>query len=189
MSRLYTCIQYIILCTMLFKKNTLHYTEAQKAEISEHGFKSLDQMLCQHRDVVQIRPDRLPSAGVIPLSICLKPNAVLAHAKPRRYPPQRREFIQRDTAELQKIGFIRPAVRTDWVAVPLVVPKKLPPLLRPTMDYHRNNSATQETVWPMPRLNAVLSDTQGAKVSPVLISVLNTANSPWQRTARACTPS
>lgn len=121
-------------------------------------------MLRLNRDVVRIRLDSRPPARVTPLSIQLKPNSVPVHVKPRRYPPQKREFLRRYTAELQRMGFIKPAVKTDWVAAPLIVPTKPPAMFRLTMDYRPINSSNQKTVWPMPHLDAVLSDMRGDKV-------------------------
>lgn len=137
--------------------------EARQGGISAQGCQKLEDMLREHRDIVRIRLDSRPPARVQPMSVHLKPDAVPVRAKPRRYPPQKREFLRRYTQELERLGFVKPAVRTDWVAAPLIVPKKPPAMFRLTMDYRPINSATQKTVWPMPHVDAVLSEMRGAR--------------------------
>lgn len=39
------------------------------------------------------------------------PNAV--HAKPRRYPPEKRSFLGKHVAQLQKLGLVKLATQTD----------------------------------------------------------------------------
>lgn len=138
--------------------------DATAGGISSPGRDLLEKMLREHRDVVRIRLNGLPPANVTPMSVTLKPNVVPVHAKPRRYPPQKREFLRNYSSELLRMGFIKPAEHANWVAAPLIVPKKPPAMFRLTMDYRPINAATQKTVWPMPHIDAVLSDMRGARV-------------------------
>lgn len=138
--------------------------DATNGGISSVGRGRLEKMLRDHRDVVRIRLNSRPPAKVTPMSVTLKPNAIPVHAKPRRYPPQKRDFLRKYTTELLRMGFVRPAERTNWVAAPLIVPKKPPAMFRLTMDYRPINAATQKTVWPMPHIDAVLADMRGSRV-------------------------
>lgn len=121
-------------------------------------------MLRQHLDVVRIRLNSRPPARVTPMTVDLKPNALPVRVKQRRYPPQKRAFLRRYTSQLEQMGFVKPAIQPEWVAAPLIAPKKPPALFRLKMDYRPINAATKKTVWPMPQLDAVLSDILGSRV-------------------------
>lgn len=138
--------------------------EATKSGITPEGRARLEFMLREHRDVVRIRLNGRPPAHVLPMTVHVKPDAVPVRAKPRRYPPQKRDFLRRYTNALQRMGFVKPASQANWVAAPLVVPKKPPALFRLTMDYRPINAATKKTVWPMPHIDAALSDLRGATI-------------------------
>lgn len=113
--------------------------------------------------MVRFRLHTRPLDRVTPLSVRLKYILVPVHAKPRRYPPQKREFLRRCTTELKRMDFIKPAVTGDWVAAPLIVPKTLPVMFRLTVDYRPIDSATQKIVWPMPHLDAMLFNMRSAE--------------------------
>lgn len=137
--------------------------DASSAGISAQGRTRLENLLRKHRDVIRVRLDGRPHAKVSPLKIRVKPDACPVRAKPRKYPPEKREFLQRYCDQLGKLGFVKPAQRTEWVAAPLIVPKNPPAMFRLTMDYRPVNAATLKTTWPMPHIDAVLTELQGAR--------------------------
>lgn len=136
--------------------------EAKDNGISTEGADRLHKMLRLHRDVVRIRLDRRPPAKVEPLRIHLKPNSTPVRAKPRKYPRQKKEFLRKYVSKLLDMNLVKAAVRTDWVAAPLIVPKKPPTMFRLTMDYRPVNAATVKTAWPMPHIDASLAEIGGA---------------------------
>lgn len=62
------------------------------------------------------------------------------------------------------MGFIKPAVRTEWVPFPVIEPKKPPEIFILTMENRPINPATRKMMWPMSNIDAVLSDMCGARV-------------------------
>lgn len=137
-------------------------TEAHEQGISPNGRLRLESLLRKYRSIIRVRLNGGEPARVPPLQLKLKEGAVPVRAKPRRYPPEKRIFLRRYVAELLRMGFVKPASKTEWVAEPLIVPKKPPALFRLTMDYRPINSATQKTAWPMPHIDAVLADVRGS---------------------------
>ena len=132
--------------------------------ISTNGLKNLESIVRRYRDIIRIRLNGGPPARVPPLELRLKPDAAPVRAKPRRYPPQKRKFLANYVGKLIELGFAKPAEKTEWVAAPLIVPKKPPAMFRLTMDYRPVNAATVPMTWPMPHIDAVLSELRGATV-------------------------
>ncbi len=61
-----------------------------------------------------------------PLRVRLKPGAIPARAKQRRYPAPKREFMTGYVRELVKLGLVKNAASPEWVSAPLIVPKRPP---------------------------------------------------------------
>ena len=137
-------------------------SEAREKGISGKGATSLEELLREYDDVIKLKLDCGKPADIEPLRINLKPGASLFRAKQRRYPAPKREFMTRDVRELVKLGFVKKATSPEWVSAPLIVPKRPPAMYRLTIDYRPVNSATVPTFWPMPNIEAELSDVRGA---------------------------
>ena len=54
--------------------------------------------------------------------------------------------------ELAHLCYFKPAISPEWVSAPVIVPKRPPEMFRLAFDYGAVNSATQETVWPIPHI-------------------------------------
>jgi len=136
--------------------------EAEENGLSAEGIISLEKMLCEFGDIIKLKLDGGPPADIEPLKIHLKPDAIPIRTKQRRYPPPKKEFMTRYVRELQKLGFVKSTSSPEWVSAPLIVPKRPPAMYRLTIDYRPINNATVPTFWPMPNIDAELSDTRGA---------------------------
>lgn len=101
-------------------------------------------------------------ADIEHLRVGLKPDAIPVRAKQRRYPTPKREFTTRYVRELTKLGFVKKTIAPEWVSAPLIVPKRPPAMYRLTLDYRPVNSATIPTFWPMPNIEAEISDVRGS---------------------------
>lgn len=143
-------------------------SEAARNGLSPDGKIKLEAIVRRYRKIVRVRYNGGPPARVTPLKLHIKEGVQPVRAKPRRYPPEKRKFLRNYVAELEKLTLIVPATRTDWVAAPLIVPKKPPAMYRMTMDYRPVNAATSKSTWPMPYIDAVLQDVRGSKAFAVI---------------------
>lgn len=138
-------------------------SEARTRGMSEDGVKSLDRLLVEFDDVIKLKLDGGKPADIEPLRVRLKPDAVPVRAKQRRYPAPKRDFMEKYVRQLLTLGFVKKTTAPAWVAAPLIVPKHPPANYRLTVDYRPVNSATIQTFWPMPNIEAELNDARGAK--------------------------
>lgn len=56
----------------------------------------------------------------------MKPDAHPVQAKPRRYPPEKRQLLRSYVEQLENLGLMKPAERTEWVSLPLLFQESLP---------------------------------------------------------------
>lgn len=103
-------------------------------------------------------------ARVRPLELRVMERIHPVRAKPRRYPPEKRQFLSRYMSQLERLWLIKKDVRTDWVSAPLVVPEKPPAYSRLTVEYRAVNAATVKNTWFMPHINAAVQDLRIAAV-------------------------
>ena len=137
--------------------------EAREQGMTEKGHKELQGLLPEFGDIIKLELDAGEPADIEPLRVNLKPDAIPVRAKQRRYPPPKKEFMARYVRQLLKLGFVKKATAPEWVSAPLIVPKRPPAMYRLTVDYRPVNNATLQTFWPMPNIEAELSDARGAK--------------------------
>lgn len=150
--------------------------QAKSKGLSTNGCRRLEKLLRENRNIVRIRYNGGPAAKVRPLELRTVEGAAPVRAKPRRYPPEKRQFLRKYVAQLLKLGLVKPAEHAEWVAAPLIVPKKPPAMYRMTMDYRPINKATIKNTWPMPHIDAVINDVQGA----VFFAIVDFCSSYWQ---------
>lgn len=81
----------------------------------------------------------------------------------RRYPPNKREFLEKYTTKLLEYGLLKTTNITEWIAAPLIVPKAPPANFELTEDLRLVNDATKPIVWRMPNLDAETSDMKDSK--------------------------
>jgi hypothetical protein len=114
-----------------------------------------------------------PPVKVAPLLVRLKPGAEPARASVRRMPPNDREFLERHVAALQEAGLVFRNPRSRWASAPRIVRKKeqdTDPTADPrmTIDERAVNERTEPMSWPMPTLEVVIGELDGATVFFVL---------------------
>ncbi|GMF41553.1 unnamed protein product [Phytophthora fragariaefolia] len=154
------------------------YLEA-KVEIATRMGLTLDGS-AKLRGVLQMRADSFrlefghdPPVRVAPMQVRLKPGATPIRGQPRRYSPNDRAFLDRHTTTLMKHGLIYKNHRSRWASAPRIVKKKEQaddPLADPRMkiDTRSVNERTEPMPWPMPVLEVVIGELEGAKVFFVL---------------------
>lgn len=112
---------------------------------------------------MRVRYNGGPSAKVTPLKLHIRDGTHPVRAKPRRYPPKKRQFSRNCVSQLEKSD-TRPTIDTHGVGLsPTGWPKKSPALYRLTVEYRPMNAATIKSTWPMPHIDAVLLEVRGAE--------------------------
>lgn len=110
------------------------------------------------------------------MKIVLNPNTTPFVARPRRYTPEGRMFMERYVKRLIEYGFAIMCTQAEWAAPPVIVPDNGPATLMLTFYYRPINSATQPTVWPMSQIESELSELNSRK----LFSTINLVSGYWQ---------
>lgn len=90
--------------------------------------------------------------------IDLKPNVTPFRTRPRRYSEIDRAFTKAWTDELLERGWIKHNPAAKWVSPVIVVNGK-----RGVVDLRRLNQATEQTAYPLPHIDVVLSKVRKAK--------------------------
>src|SRR3954447_22079483 len=80
----------------------------------------------------------------------------------------RRDAIGKEIARLLKARFIREVLRTQWVANPVLVPKKGTNELRMCVDYTGLNKACPKDLFALPRIDQVIDSTAGSELLCIL---------------------
>lgn len=119
-------------------------------------------MLRDFGDVTKLKLEGGPPADIEPLKIHLKPDSISIRTKQRRYPLRKKELMTRYVRQLLNLGFVKNVTSPEWVSAPLIVPKRPLAMYRLTIDYRPINNATIPTFWPMPNIDAELSDARVA---------------------------
>ena len=90
-------------------------------------------------------------------------------AKPVKQPLRRlgdvkRKAIGKELAKLLKAKFVKEVVHTEWVANPVLVPKKNTKVLRMCIDYTGLNRSCPKDPFPLPRIDQVIDSTAGSEL-------------------------
>ena len=82
----------------------------------------------------------------------------------RRFDDRRRRTIGKEIIRLLSANFIREVIWTDWVANPVLVPKKNTEELRMCIDYTGLNKACPKDPFALPRIDQVVDATAGSEL-------------------------
>ena len=82
----------------------------------------------------------------------------------RRFDDRRRRTIGKEIIRLIAANFIREVIWTDWVANPVLVPKKNTEELRMCIDYTGLNKACPKDPFALPRIDQVVDATAGSEL-------------------------
>ena len=135
---------------------------AVKNGLSSSGASRLEKMIEIH-PVFRIRLGNCPAAKVKPMEIRLSKEAKPVKVKCRRYSPDQRMFLSRYINQLERMGFVEKMPDAAWQAAPLLVPKSGSAKYRMTVDLRPINSVTIKEPWPMPNIDAEVSDFAGCQ--------------------------
>lgn len=100
-------------------------------------------LLREAGNAIKLKLDPGQPADIELLRIQVKPDATPVRAKKRRYPQLKREFMSKSIHELLSLGFVKTVSSSEWVSVPLIVPKRSPALYRLSVDYCPVNAVTR----------------------------------------------
>ena len=117
------------------------------------------------KDYPDVFPEELPGMPLdrdIEFLIELLPGTGPISKRPYRMPANDLEEIKKQIKELLKKGFIRRS-SSPWGAPVLLVEKK-DGSLRMVVDYHALNEVTIKNKYPLPMINDLFGQLQGAKV-------------------------
>ncbi|KAK1616206.1 hypothetical protein QYE76_021723 [Lolium multiflorum] len=79
----------------------------------------------------------------------------------RRFSEPKRRAIGEEVNRLRKAGFIRELKEAEWVANPVMVPKKDTTALRMCIDYTGLNKHCPKDHFPLPRIDQIVDSTAG----------------------------
>jgi transposase InsO family protein len=135
---------------------------------------NLQAILVEYKDVFEELPDELPPVRNIAHVIPLEPGARPVYKPLYRLTQAEKAEVERQVADLLRKGYIEPS-QSPWGAPVLFVPKK-DGGLRMCIDYRALNKLTVKNRYPLPRIEDLLDQLQGAKV----FSGLDLASGYWQ---------
>ena len=82
----------------------------------------------------------------------------------RRFSPEKKKTIGKEVARLSAANFIREVIHTDWLANPVLVPKKDVKDLRMCIDFTGLNKACPKDPFALPRIDQVVDDVSGSEL-------------------------
>ena len=94
--------------------------------------------------------------------------------KPYRAPLTKRKMIEEEVASMLKMGIIRPS-SSPWASPVTLVPKK-DGTTRFCIDYRKLNAVTKKDRYPLPRIQDIFDQLEGAKI----FSTLDLKSGYWQ---------
>ena len=89
------------------------------------------------------------------------PKAKQVQHSMRRFSEPKRKAIGIEVSRLRKAGFIRELKEAEWVANPVMVPKKDTTALRMCIDYTSLNKHCPKDHFPLPRIDQIVDSTAG----------------------------
>ncbi|KAK1669994.1 hypothetical protein QYE76_058153 [Lolium multiflorum] len=89
------------------------------------------------------------------------PTAKPVQQSMRRFSEPKRRAIGEEVNRLRKAGFIRELKESEWVANPVMVPKKDTSALRMCIDYTSLNKHCPKDHFPLPRIDQIVDSTAG----------------------------
>lgn len=96
--------------------------------------------------------------GVIEHHLAVCPNARPVKQKARRQAPEKQAFIVQEVHKLQEAGVIREVRHPEWLANPVIVPKK-GGKERMCVDFTSLNKACPQDPFPLPRIDQIVDST------------------------------
>ena len=105
---------------------------------------------------------KIDSPYLIRLKDDARPFSITA---PRRLPLPMKDMVEAELQSLQELGIIRPVTKpTDWCAPIVAVPKSTPGKVRICVDYTKLNESVKRENFPLPAIDQLLAQLDGATV-------------------------
>ena len=116
--------------------------------------------LCVNKDVFAWEPKQLVGVPreVIEHHLNVCPNVRPVKQKARRRSTKKQAFIIQETRKLEAAGDIREVRYPEWLANPVVVPKK-GGKERMCVDFTNLNKACPQDLFPLPRIDQIVDST------------------------------
>ncbi|KAD6119182.1 hypothetical protein E3N88_10453 [Mikania micrantha] len=130
-------------------------TSVGEASIDSHP------VVCEYPDVFPDELPGLPPDREIEFSIDLIPGAQPISKAPYHMAPLELKELKEQLQKLLELGFIRPSV-SPWGA-PVLFVKKKDGSMRLCIDYRELNKITIQNRYPLPRIDDLFDQLQGAK--------------------------
>ncbi|KAK1665787.1 hypothetical protein QYE76_053946 [Lolium multiflorum] len=137
------------------------FDAAKEAKKLQEG--ALIEFLRERWEIFAWEPSDMPG---IPRELAEHALNVDPTAKPvqqsmRRFSEPKRKAIGEEINRLRKAGFIRELKEAEWVANPVMVPKKDTTALRMCIDYTGLNKHCPKDHFPLPRIDQIVDSTAG----------------------------
>ncbi|KAD5961899.1 hypothetical protein E3N88_13372 [Mikania micrantha] len=126
-----------------------------KLSVSDHP------VVCEFPDVFPEKLPGIPPDREVEFTIDLVPGAESISKAPYRMAPTELKELKEQLEELLDLGFIRPSV-SPWGA-PVLFVKKKDGTMRLCIDYRELNKITIRNRYPLPRIDDLFDQLQGAK--------------------------
>ena len=111
------------------------------------------------------KPADMPGVpwDLIEHSLNVSPTAKPIKQKLRRFTPDKKEAIRVEVTKLLAAGFIKEVYHPEWLANPVLVPKKNKEL-RMCVDYTDLNKHCPKDPYTLPRIDEVVDSTAGCEL-------------------------
>ena len=97
-------------------------------------------------------------------SLNVYPDAKPVKQSLQRFGDEQRKAIAKELARLELANVITEVIHIDWVAKPVLVPKKDTIDLRMCVDYTALNKPCPKDPFPLPRIDQVIDSTAGSEL-------------------------
>ena len=118
-------------------------------------------LVAEYEDTFRTKLGGDSAADVPPMKIILKQDAVPIRVRVRKYSPPQAVFLRSKVDELLQLGLVKRNATSRWACAPLIVPKPGPEAFRFTVDLRPVNAQTEPQAWPMPNMEAAMSELTG----------------------------
>ncbi|GJX89120.1 reverse transcriptase [Tanacetum coccineum] len=122
---------------------------------------AIQEVLDEYKSMFEV-PKELPPKRVHDHAISLMPNTPPINKRPYRHPPNQKEVVELMVKELMDSGVIRDS--TSSFSSPIVLVKKKDGSWRMCVDYRKLNKYTVKDNFPIPVIEELLDELNGAKV-------------------------
>lgn len=135
--------------------------EAKTKELSEEGTLRLEKIIHKHKLIFRIRLGSRGPVHLPPMRITLDPTKQPIKVEVRKYPADHSKFLDAHFDKLVSMGFLKVCPQESWQAASHLVPKDSKTKFRTKIDLGAVNADTKAEQWPMPIIEAELSDFMG----------------------------